>query len=1143
MAYKGDIITKYQNAYKEFESQSKNRLNDLKRSFSDEKKKYEERIEKSNENLNQQQNDFFTQVNQTYQAHLNTEYRLKDEYLDTRHAFNENINTQMQALDQKIKDENELYEAVLEDYENKKQHAMEIYLSMVKENNDAIDKDMQVHHEFIEEENNKLIAFKKEYDETSAKLSNKMIWAIEKSKNAIEGLQNQLENVDKDDLISLNQKIIHSLTNLRGTRNDINALYKDTANQLSQYREYVFDLRQKKQKPHTDINQELIHSFIQKIRQANDSKNIYKSIINNNLDEAKEKLYPLILKANKDDNKDLLEKYILQVETLEYKANFLINKIEKISQYNISTYQKRIKEIKVNAFKRNEEIKFSYTVPVKYIENAINIYSNYNFYFNQGFSDLDKLLSQLIDFSLEFNEVKDEELIHIKKDMADFQNNLLAIISQVSDKLSQLLLNIDEVATEIITLESSHRLEVAEIKKEMVNINIKGDYIKFMETLNHDLDLASHQYDKRIKTINIHKLYKDKLVDFYQRAIDLEFDKKMVKLNQKLNHEMNALESRAHKDYYDHYKSQLDIFFQEQSELLNIMMQMLKERLVQSVKSLNYQWVKNYTDLKESVIDDLSIQEDYLLQYINRNHKSVRHNNNQTRKFTDYLGKQAKKYSTLTYIEKLRLDLVNKLKDTYQMKIKETNQKLIDSYVEKRNKIKDIDQVFDKIQYKQKEKILVVQSSSLSMSTIENEHEYKYILAHIMKLHYDVLSYAYQNQASKNIDKINQFFNQILEEITIESIQIHELLNNKKTLKSINKHLIERHLKIKKANDFYKLMINESHKVSVESWTQQIAKEKITFDNKLSIINQEYDDFVDKILKLENKFHKQAKLVEDITLSFNQWLEKNVENLNIKYRNDKENKEKVLLSLEKKVKATIKKNDLELLGHLKSIDQHMIEQYQLIQDDYFNHLDQINKAKEKIDYDASVENQYIDYSSDNEIERIRTVQEQLRSQLDTLPIEKKQRLLLLESQYKETFNYKYDLLMNELRKIEKDKFTKVPMLEEQISNKESKLEERFNNLYAKHRSLETEYLNQYVHTNDILNNLHGKFVNDSIKNSLGYDQELNQPFRDLLNVQSTIVEKTDIINHEIKHKTKDKIDEIKKDEALSENKQNRIINS
>ena len=1148
MASKGDILIKYKKAYPDFESQSINRLEELKRSFSNEKALYKENLDNLSNKLKINQNKYFDLLNDRFLHHIDNQVLLENKFKEIKNEFNEDINYEMVSLDQKIDEEHKIFEDILEQFETRKQDALNIYLQLTKQNNDHIDEEMKVHYLFIAKEEKKLKLFKTEYDDLSAKLNNKMIWTIEKSKNAIIQLKNDLSQIDKDDLISLNQKILLSLTDLRGTRNDINVLFKETSNSLNKYRENIFGIRDIKQKPYTEINQKLIQKLIKQIRLANQNKIKYQRIIKSDLLESQNKLYPHILNAYQEHRKDDLEKYILQVETLEEKADYLINKIEKITNYNISTYQNRIKEIKIEAFTRNEEIKFSYSVPMKYIENAINIYSNYNFYFNQGFDDLDKLLSQLINFSQEFNEIRDDEVLNIKKDLADYQTNFLSLIKNTSEKLSELLYHIDDIAHQITTLESKNRIEISEVKKEIINVDIKGDYIKYLESLNSDYVLANKQSKTRLKRINIHKLYYDKTLEIYQTAIKLDEDIESAMLHQYFNHDVNEIETNSHRDYYDYYLSQLDLFYGHQTNLLEVFMMMMKERVSQSIKAQNYHLAKGFFDYESNINHKIDVKDKVLLEYINLSQRNIELNNQETKNFIQYLSEQGKAYSTLTYLEKTRINLYKQLNQNYSNKTALISQYIIDSFSEKKNIIRFVKSLFKEMKTNKKSQLVNLHHKpEMADQLIDDQNDFKSILLTITSVYYETINYAYKNHASASIEKLNNFYDDHLFNFTEKSIQTIDKLSKSKREKYkfnlLNDYMIEVIDQLDKAKSFFLKTIASIHDFVLKGWAEQIAVVKVHLEDQRNIIDKQFNQLDNKTLNYQNQIHSQQKLIKKLAEDLNHWVTEKVSESNKTFINYTKNQIESIEFLNKITTKLIQKNDVQLHQLFKQIDNEILKQYQVMMADYKEQKSMIDDLKQKLLFDANVENQYIDFTTEKTVNDILITKEQLQRQMDLMPSERRTRLLNLELNYQKAFQTQQDDLLQKYSQIEKDKFTSVPLLEKKITDIENRLFDDFKELYTTHQNLEKKYLNQYINSNDLFISLHKNYKNESVKSALGYDEELDQPLKDLVAVEQSIIDKTDIIHHEISQKTQSKMTDIRKTNQISQSKQDRIINS
>ncbi|MFP4478143.1 MAG: hypothetical protein ACLFPM_01765 [Candidatus Izemoplasmatales bacterium] len=1145
MAKIGDILIKYKEEYPTYESESTNRLNELKRSFSNEKKNFKNIKESNNQKLEENQANIFKQFASHHQDYLDKVQALNHQYEEIANDFNEDVYNALKSLDEKAEKEHDLFEEILEAFESKRQDAFDIYLNLTKNNNQEIDQDMRVHHEFIEKEQKKLDKFKSYYDDLNAKLNNKLLWTIEKSKNAINQLENDLSTIERDDLFSLNKKIIQSLSDMRGTRNDINAMFKESSSLLQDYRESIYKIRKVKQRPYADVNQKLIQKLVKQIRIANDNKIKYQTIIKNDLEESKSVLYPLIIKAQDNNDTDKLEKYILQTEALEQKANFLLEKINKITNYNTSSYQKRIKEIKIEAFTRNEEIKNTYSVPVKFIENSVNIYSNYNFYFNQGFNDLDKLLSQLIEFSQTFNDIRDKEILTNKKDFSDYQNTLIAKIKEVSEKLSDLLFNIDEIAFNITTLESKHRLKIAEIKKEILNVDIKGDYLKYIESLNTDYEIANNHYKNRLKKINIHKLYKDKILEIYKTSADLNKEIHLLEIDQEYNHDLIQIEASAHREIYDNLLGQLDSFYDYQKKLSDIFMNMIKEKVTQSVKASNYHLVYNYYQLLNRHNESIVKEENALVAFIKRMQKYIKDNHRNVKIISNFIEDKSSTFSLKQYFKESEDKLLKQINFLEDKKTETLQNKINGAYLDKKKIIlktkKQISRLTDGYKY------LLDNKNHIHSKNVLNKKQFTDALHQFTLLYYDVLNYLYQWSAKSEIEKLDNYYDVFIANFTEKYVKTSDKISRLKKDKKIN-HLLFKYLNFtldafNHTLDFFENLVNQAFEQTLNQYATQLALIKVNVENHKSYVHYEYNQLENKTDKLHGKIDTQQKLIKQYTEDLNKHLTKKVIDKNKKFLNKKAQGKSQYAYLKKEIIKIIKKNDKELLHLLKHINKLISYHYDSLQKDYKNHKKSIQNQLQKMLFDSNVETQYNAYMMFEYKEKVMTTRNQLIRQLDILPGEKQTRLSSIESDNQKVFNKQYDKLMMTYAKIEKDKFSKTPILEQKIELEEKQIIEDYSALYEKHKSLEDHYLNQYIHFNKSFTDFHKQFRDGQIVSTLSFDHDLNQPLVDLLNTQTSMIDFTKTIEKETALKTQLKLNEISQEKSDSEKKQNRIINS
>jgi hypothetical protein len=1148
MANKSDILLKYKTAYSNYEKESKDRLKELKRSFSNEKLSYLDHLDELNGHLKINQDDFYNQIMTLHQDFLSHQNNIESHFNEIKAAFNEEIFHELSQLDQKANEEDQLYDQILEEFELRKQDALDMYLSITKKNNADIDYEMQIHHEFINQENQKLLKYKENYDTLSAELSNKMLWTIEKSKNAIESLNNQLNDLHKDDLFSLNQQILQALTDMRGARNDINIIFKETSQHLSVYKEEIYNLRTNKQKPYSDINHQLIHKLIKQIRLANDNKVKYQTIIKNDLEASLKKLYPTILKAYQDKKHDQLEKYILQTEILQEKAAFLIKKIEKITNYNISTYQKRIKEIKVETFSHNEEIKFTYAVPIKYIDHAISIYSNYNFYFNQGFNELDTLLSDLISFSQNFNELRNRESLQIKDDLSSYQNNYLAKVSDVSNHLSDLLYTIDDIAFQISTLESKTRLEVSEIKKEIINIDIKGDYLKYLDTLSTDYELAKKEYKDRIKTINLKKLYYDKTHELYISSIDLDEDHEKLLLEQIYHQSLTDIESSSHKDHYDYIKAHFDIYYKHQANMVDLFMKIVKQRLTQTLKSNNYQLAKGYFDHELEINQNIQFYENQYNQLNKKLSKVIDLNNQETDAFIQYLDEEGERQSTLNYLEELRLELNRQLDHSKAKKTKPLSMTILNSYQTLHQTNEKITETIGRLITKTKHALYLLNHNTIHLNAvIESLLDYRHILYTFTTAYYETTSLAYQYHHLDHIESLNNYYDDSTIFMIESSIRVLDQVNHtnktKKRIKIVTKYLISMIEFLKKAQNKFIKLNHVNHNHYIKPTIKKIAIIEIETNNEKDIIENYFDALAKKSLKKRHNIKRQKTIIAKMAHRLNSRLIHQIDTSKKIFDVHQKNGQNKQSFIQKKVTRIIKKNDRALIKMNREINRIFTKQYEAMSLDYHDQINLISELKDKILFDQNVEKQYIDYITKKAIENIQRSKKIVYYQISKIPNERKEKLQEIQQSKYVFFEQQHNQLMQKLSALEKQKFIEVPLLEKKIEQKEISVKKTYEMLYQKHKDLEQDYLNQYTNSNEAFKMLHEGFQKDLVTTNLRYDSTLNQPLDQLLKTEISIDDKVNIIRREVSSKTKDKVEEIKKDKIASQNKQKRIIQS
>jgi DNA repair exonuclease SbcCD ATPase subunit len=503
MAKKSDILSIYFKNITEFNNDYQSRLMNLRRDFDNEKLSYQTLLDQICNEFNDTNSDKFNEYNYLELKHQTQMDLIDNEYRERFTELDKRLKANIDSLNQRIEEENKTFEDVLQQFDERKQEALNKYLELIHENDQKIEESIAVHREFISEEDIKLEATKDYLQGINSFLANDLLNIMEKARNSLDSLQENLKEANINDGKEFNQTILKSLENLRGIQIGIISLFKDNSGELEQKREHIKSISRNKQQPHSQLNQKLIEQYVKQIREVNSNKVYFEAKVKADLDVSLAKVHQRILKADKDKNQSDLRKYISQKEIIEKKANYLLHRNKTLSAFTVRKYQQEIKKIKIDSFKRSEEIKLAYSIPIIFLQNSIDTYSNFAFYLNQSFDELDRLLTNFIDFNQDFLELKSDFVKNTSKAYEDYKINLLVRVNDVATNLSKLISRIDEISFEIVTLESHNQIEIAEVRKKLENLEVLSDYQKYLASLENDEFFAMYQHSKNIERIQL----------------------------------------------------------------------------------------------------------------------------------------------------------------------------------------------------------------------------------------------------------------------------------------------------------------------------------------------------------------------------------------------------------------------------------------------------------------------------------------------------------------------------------------------------------------------------------------------------------------------------------------------------------------
>ncbi|MCF7924764.1 MAG: hypothetical protein K9L64_06660, partial [Candidatus Izimaplasma sp.] len=707
---------------------------------------------------------------------------------------------------------------------------------------------------------------------------------------------------------------------------------------------------------------------------------------------------------------------------------------------------------------------------------------------------------------------------------------------------------IDEISYRISTLESKHRLNVAEIKKDIVNIDVKGDYKKYLESLEIDYKIANNNYQTRIKKLNVLSLYSQKVQDIYKKSSELNKELEINLLDTELNKIINQKESLAHKDYYNNLINQFNAFYSYQTKLSEAFLKIVKLNLLDNTKRVNYYYSKKFYYHKDRLEDRINNASNQVIQYIKNSQVKIDINNNQTDTIIGYLNSSKKRYSHLTYIEKSRLGLLKKLDENEKNKISKIKNEILTNYRDKNKQQESTKTRINKSIYFFKRQLLLLESNSLAKILKLNQHSgyYKNVLWIITQIHYDLINYSYNYHSTKNIIKLNNLYDDFIVDFTKKSISIFDKINNKKTKKIptlLKEYLIFAIEKQKKALQKYFRIIQNISDERLNVQIKEIAYTKINTNNHKNIIEKEFDKIAEKSVKIRDNSRKQQENIQKKAYKLNNYLEKQVKNTNDNFINKKAFTDNKISYIKNHIKKQINQNDKKLVKMLKEFDQSIYENQMNLKKDYYIQMKMLNNLKNKIDIDFQSESKFIEAISSTYIDKINLTQDQLKTQLNIIPSERQAALANLNSNKKSFFRNHQNQLLAKYKEIEKIKFTKIPELEEKIKEETSTITEEYQVLNDKHIEKEKIFLNKYTLINEKYQQTYNNYLKNKTKKEFNIDKLLDQPLKDISDVQSSLISKSNIIFSETENKTNQTVSKINDDKLKSENKQKRIINS
>ncbi|MBI9010214.1 MAG: hypothetical protein JEZ05_09345 [Tenericutes bacterium] len=1149
MAKKSDILLDYYNEFPEYLQDFKIRSKELERDFLRCKNDYSSYLEDIDKEFSVKENKLTAKYFQIELFHSQRNKGISNELREQLISLETQIEDHNQEVTKKYDAEDDVYQQILNQFEERKAEAFNTYLQLTKEANYKIDREMRVHHEFIGVEKEKITAKKIEYQDLNSTLSNKLLWTMEKAKNALSKLSSSLTEEGEQNKSYLDETINDSLTHLNSSKEAMMLLFKTSSLKFEEERNTITDIAKEKRKPHSEINQKMILSFIKQIRDVNDNKKAFERMIRKELETSLERLYPKIIEADALENENELQKYILQKEIMEKKVTYLLNRNQTLSDLLISKYQNEIKKIKIDSFKRFEEIQTTYSVPVAFYQNSINVYSNFAFYLNETYEDLSRMLKNFKQYNKDYIKYKTDYIHNSQKTFEDYKINLLVKVNDTTNHLTEYISKIDELSHQIVTLESNNRLEIAEIRKKMENLDVFGDYQKYIASLESDQFFAMNQHHKNQQSIQIEFTYTNNLLDINREVILLNYNKLDYNEYQQYMSEVSRHEKEIQELGHLRKIEEAKALYKQRIDQIISLRELARNQIIYNAKKTNYGYASSYSDYINQEDNKNQIGAERVIEFVHHVQNLISLHVDQTNKINEYIKTSTDSFSYLKTLEENRLHLVAQVNKTKNKK-NQICQTACDIYEsEIHNLQKEFHHIFTKYINLLKNDLLLLQTINPKMLDVLEHSGYKTELTSAINYIYKKsISLAYKYQIPSQVADLDKALEDNLGRFIVHNIKIFSKIKKTKSAKKIKKLLQSYYVETYTLLSEYMEFIDSSLAFILAKTTANdkafIKNTEKKANRTRAIISKEYEKLEFYAIKHSKSQKKQLKHYKEYSNRLNTIYKKQVADINLEYLNNVKESDEIRNIIYKKFLKIVNKNNSELNKMIRFMEKMFNKEEKQLNKQYEQFKKSLSHIKSERESYHLQELAYIKGLYDNKnLEATKTIAV-LESKILKLPIERENSYLTIKKEKYQLQITKTKELNNILVEIEKEKYVSRPKYLAEIDEVKKRLPEDYLSLYGAVQNLEFEFLNQFQNINTMYEDNYKEYISNQTGNNLLIEQNspLYHAFDDLETLNTKALSKTSDTYKETFSKSQKARTQLKNKRQVSKERQDRIIN-
>jgi len=1152
MAKNRDIISYYLKQFPKLESAHKSVRNDLERDLMLVLQDYADEIEKIKANYQVFEEDHLLQYLEKEKDYDEASGFIDAEYKELFDRIDHDYTLAIDSTSKRIEDEEDKFKMVLDNINNLKKQAYNQFLELTKEINAQIDHEMKVHHDFINGEDEKYLGSQKNYQEINSEQANRLLWTIEESKNALIDLGKQLKDNSFQHAKYMNESVLKVLESLRDTKNRMTVLFKSTTDLFFKQKNKIERLNHERQKPHSLLNQNIIRQYVKQIREVNQNKTTFEQTILKELRDSLSVLGQRILDHDRQGNKLETEKAIMQYEIVQKKASYLLHKNEAMAELLISKYQNEIKKIKIDSFRRVEEIKLAYYMPAAFFQNSINLYSNFAFYVNESFDELDNLLTDLIEFNQKISEVESNYIRQSAKTVEDYKIQVMVRVNNVTTKLTDLITRIDTLSKDIITLESRNQLEVAEIRKKMEATEINGDYQKYLAQLDNDEYFACFQHDINMQLIRAEAAYKDNLMQIDKNVTALHKQQQTYLANQKHAISISLNEKAIHDLAFDKELAYFFAAYDKEKKAYQLKEKISADDLAYSFARHNFLFAKKYDMLRRDHQKKSQEGSESVVEYVYNAQKLIDLNDLQSKKASETIDKGAEDRDYAYHLEKMRDGMVSNIMAQTDAKTT-NNRKAIALYhhhffsaLVKTTSIFANQELFIK-------RLLYHLDNDFALNqrqTVLQQNSYVYTVCHLIdKAYTDAIESINDLLPQIDLSDLRRFRQEdfatyvILADKTI--LRIRKAKNRKKRLRTILEHYYVNTIELfKDVTQKINKSLHEAELSVIKNDVLFVDRINEQSQRSLGLVNREYDRLVYHAVRMGKKKAKKLESLEALRYEIETELKTKVRKVNETYMDTIKSEADKLAFIRKEIEDILVENEHALAMQQKADKNRYQLERKILDKRYADFVKAYQRLKAKNEEIYQAELIFIDELAASGNKNIDATLLALEKKLAQLQTPNTNLVKQLETDKQTLVEKRRVDLQQQLAVIEGNKFTSRPRFLEEIETIKARLPEDYLRLYQEMQKAENDFLEEYIQTESSFAADFKQFLasQTDFRKIIDQDSITAKPFDQMLNLHQNLLEKTtDTFDTSIEKANVTK-SMIKEEETKTKDRQDRIIN-